>query len=480
MSLSVYETKTKIVATLGPASWDEPMLSDLLKAGVDVCRINCSHADHAGIRRQVARVRQAAMRLKIPVAILLDLQGPKVRTGPSDTPIDLAAGDILTVVMDEDLKGTGTTVGTTYVGMADDVMVGAEVLFADGALSGEVVAIRLDVEPKEVDIRIDVGGPLGSHKGINLPGVEMSIPALTDKDKADLAVGLKVGVDYVALSFVQRARDVQDLHEEMDRCGGRVPVISKIEKPTAVDNIESILEVSDGVMVARGDLGVEVKIEKVPVYQKHIIDAGFRAGKIVITATQMLDSMERNPRPTRAETTDVANAILDGTDAVMLSGETAMGSYPVEAVRTMDNIAREVENSKFFVPRKREWMEQDPSPLATVLRAACYAARNGNRPLAVFSWSGASAIYASKARLSTPIFALTPEQHVVDQLSMVWGVTPILVPPIQSIEDLITSGEQILLQRGLVKPGDEIVIVSGHAPVRGAGNLMRIYEIGSM
>ncbi|MCA9492610.1 MAG: pyruvate kinase, partial [Myxococcales bacterium] len=312
------DTRTKIVATLGPATWDEPMLTRLLEAGVDVARINCSHADHESIRRQVARVRRAAMKLRKPTAILLDLQGPKIRTGKVPTPLPLAAGDVLTVVMDESYVGAGHRVGTTYPQMVDDVNPGDLVLFADGALSGQVVAVRRG-EPGEVDIRIDDGGELGSHKGINLPGVDMSIPCLTEKDLGDLAVGLDVGVDYVALSFVQRAEDVVELRAAMTGHGqGDIPIIAKIEKPSAVERIDEILAVADGVMVARGDLGVEVSIEKVPVYQKRILSAAQKAGRLAITATQMLDSMERNPRPTRAETTDVANAILDGTDAVML------------------------------------------------------------------------------------------------------------------------------------------------------------------
>lgn len=472
------ETKTKIVATLGPASWEEPVLSELLRTGVDVCRINCSHADHAGIRRQVARVRRAAMQIGQPVAILLDLQGPKIRTGPSKTPIQLAKGDVLTVKMDPKYQAHDHTVGTTYPEMAGDVSPGVEVLFADGLLAGTVVAVRRELEPAEVDIQMTVGGPLGSHKGINLPNVEMSVPALTEKDLADLEVGLEVGVDYVAHSFVQRGRDVQQLIDAMERLGKRVPIIAKIETPTAVEYLHEILEVSEGVMVARGDLGVEVKLEKVPVYQKRIIAEAFTRGKIVITATQMLDSMERNPRPTRAETTDVANAILDGTDAVMLSGETATGLWPIEAVRVMDTIAREVEGSRFFRVTARDAMPRGDDAHSTILRAACFAAQDGDRPLVVFSWSGASAIYASKARMRTPIYALTPKQNVVDELALVWGITSVLVPPVRSVDDLLASGEQLLLSRGLVEPGQEVVMVVGQSPMEAASRLMKIHVIG--
>ncbi|MEQ1567520.1 MAG: pyruvate kinase [Myxococcota bacterium] len=472
------ETRTKIVATLGPATWDEPMLTRLLEAGVDVARINCSHADHESIRRQVARVRRAAMKLRKPTAILLDLQGPKVRTGKVPHPLVLADGSLLTIVMDEDLIGAGTRVGTTYPQMVDDVTVGARVLFADGALSGEVVAIRPGA-PGEVDVRIDAGGELGSHKGINLPGVDMSIPCLTEKDLADLAVGCEVGVDYVALSFVQRAEDVVALKRELARLGQpTLPVIAKIEKPQAVERIEEILAVSDGVMVARGDLGVEVSIEKVPVYQKRILEAAGIAGKLAITATQMLDSMERNPRPTRAETTDVANAILDGTDAVMLSGETSVGRYPIEAVQMMDKISREVEGSRYFRPTPIEAMPKFEGASGLVVRSACYAANEKGRPLVVFSWTGSTARQASKARPRGPLFALTSNPRTADQLCLAWGVTPIVVPPVDSTDELIRLGEQVLLDSGRISRGEEIVILAGNTPSRETANLMKIHTAG--
>ncbi|MFT5460952.1 MAG: pyruvate kinase, partial [Myxococcota bacterium] len=344
---------------------------------------------------------------------------------------------------------------------------------------GEVTAVRHDSTPAEVDIRIEDGGELGSHKGINLPGVRMSIPSLTDKDKADLAVGLEVGVDYVAISFVRSPEDVLELREYMSTLGDAVPIIAKIEKPEAVAAIEAIAAVSEGMMVARGDLGVEVSIEKVPVYQKQIIRAAHRAGALCITATQMLDSMERNPRPTRAETTDVANAILDGTDAVMLSGETSVGLYPVESVRMMDRIAREVENSQFFEETPLDQLPPLPGTTGIVARAACYAATEKARPLLAFTWTGVTARFAAKARPRGPIFALTPNPRVADQLSLAWGVVPVIVPPVESTDQLIQVGERTLLERGLIRPGEEIVILAGRAPRRGATNLMKIHQAGS-
>ena len=476
------ETRTKIVATLGPAVWDEPTLTQLLEAGVDVARINCSHADHESIRRQVARVRRAAMRLDKPTAILLDLQGPKIRTGKVPTPLQLGQGDILTVVMNSDVIGEGTRVGTTYPEMVDDVSIDDLVLFADGALSGVVHAVRPAEgdEPGEVDIRMTHGGPLGSHKGINLPGVALSVPCLTEKDLGDLAVGLDVGVDYVALSFVQRASDIAELKQKMAEHGQPdVPVIAKIEKPQAVDAIDEILALAEGVMVARGDLGVEVSIEKVPVYQKRIISAAQRWGRLCITATQMLDSMERNPRPTRAETTDVANAILDGTDAVMLSGETSVGDYPILAVRMMDRIAREVEGSRFFTPTRLDemvWLEGTSGGL--VVRSACWAASQCNCPLVVFSWSGQTARQASKTRPLGPIYALTSNAQTADRLSLAWGVTPLVVPPVDSVDELVNIGARALVDQGYVSQGEELVILAGPSPVAETANLFKLHVAG--
>jgi pyruvate kinase len=478
LSSTGWKTRTKIVATLGPASLNEPILTTLLESGVDVCRINCSHADHDSVRAQVARIRRAAHRAQAHVAILLDLQGPKIRTGPAKQPVSLQRGDTLTIVMDETFEAREKRVGTTYPEMAKDVKVGDRVLFADGALGGKVSALRLDSAPPEVDILMEVGGELGSHKGINLPGIEMSVPSLTEKDKADLEVGLDVGVDYVALSFVRRVQDIHDLRDLMRAHGKEVPIIAKIEKPEALDNIDAICGLANGVMVARGDLGVELSIEKLPVAQKLIIQAAHRAGCLCITATQMLDSMERNPTPTRAETTDVANAILDGTDAVMLSGETAIGKYPVQAVQMMDSIAREVESSQFIHPTNIEDLPELPGTSGIVSRAACHAIVEGNRPLLVFTWTGASARFASKVRPRGPIFALTPNPQIADQLALVWGVEPVLISSVETTDDLISMGEKVLLEQGHIEVGQEIVILAGRSPRKETANLLKIHEAG--
>lgn len=469
--------RTKIVATLGPASRDPEILSELVQQ-VDVFRINCSHGDAESIRRDVAHVRRACMDARRYVGILLDLQGPKIRTSKMKEPLKIRAGDVLEVVMDDRL-GSGLRCGTTYTALADDVVPDDVVMFADGTLSGRVVKVLDDATPKEVHIHMNESGELGSNKGINLPGVDVSAPSLTPKDKADLKVGVQAGVDYVALSFVRRAEDVRDLKAELERADQPdVPIIAKIEKPEALDNIQEILAVVDGIMVARGDLGVEVPLETVPIHQKRLIDAANKAGALVITATQMLDSMERNPRPTRAEATDVANAILDGTDAVMLSGETAAGRYPLRSVKVMDSIAREVERSP-FLPRAREGLGLTAGPGDVVARAATYAASEAGRPLIVFTWSGAAAINASKYRPRAPIFALTPSHQVCDRLALAWGVQPVKVAAVANTDELIALGEQILLEKGLLEPGQEVVVLAGTSPMKGTTNTMRIYAVGS-
>ncbi len=483
--------RTKIVATLGPATRSPEMLGALLDAGVNVVRINCSHSSAEGIREMVARTRRLSTQKQLPIGILLDLQGPKIRTGDLDAPIDLANGEVLTVVMDEHIvavpPGTsdggaahGWRIGTTYVGMAGDVRAGDTVLFADGALGGSVVAVRRETSPAEVDIRISEGGLLGSHKGINLPGVAVSAPCLTEKDIADLEVGVKAGVDFVALSFVREGRDVLELREHLERLGAReLPIIAKIEKPQAVAAISEILPLVEGIMVARGDLGVEVSLEKIPVLQKDLIAAANKAGVLVITATQMLDSMERNPNPTRAETTDVANAILDGTDAIMLSGETASGKWPIRAVETMDRIAREVESSRWMRGAVEE-ISVLAGPSQTVVRAACYAVREIPRPLVVFTWSGSTALLASKSRPPSAIYALTPNQTTFDRLALAWGVTPVISPSVASTDELIALGEQMLLDAGLVERGQEVVVLAGNTPMKGATNTLKVYTVGGV
>jgi pyruvate kinase len=467
--------RTKIVATIGPATESIDNLVRLFLAGVDVARINCSHSTADGIRSGISRIRHAALRADKSIAILLDLQGPKIRTG-GGAPIKLDKGDTLTIVMNAAFVATPLRVGTTWPSMAGDVQVGDRVLFADGALSGNVSAVRQPQEGEaEVDVAIDAGGMLGAHKGINLPHSNIQAPALTNKDRADLEVGLAAGVDWVALSFVRSADDIAILRDAMAGHGAKsTPVIAKIEKPQGVDNIDEILASVEGIMVARGDLGVELPLEQVPIIQKRLIKAANHAGVPVITATQMLDSMERNPRPTRAETTDVANAILDGTDAVMLSGETSVGEYPFEAVAVMDRIARDVEKSHFLKQRNIAKITALAGPENTVARCAAQAVQEGDRPLVVFTWSGRSAVLVSKARMRAPIFALTPDERVVDALALVWGVTAVRIPIFNNTDQMIAAGERALIEAGLITPGTEVVVLAGNTPIRGATNLMKI------
>ncbi len=476
--MSVANRNTKIVATLGPATQGLGRLARLLEAGVDVCRINCSHGNAESIRADISHIRSHATQLGLHVAILLDLQGPKIRTGPGDEPLLVPSGSLLTVVVAE-IEATGLRCGTTYDRFHKDVSEGDRVFFADGTLSGRVESVRAEMDPPEVDIRMDRGGRLGARKGINLPGVEVSAASLTEKDIDDLAVGVNAGVDYVALSFVRRPEDLEGLRQRLTDLGQPdLPIIAKIEKPEAVERIQELLPLCQGIMVARGDLGVEMPFEQLPIHQKALIRAANRAGVLVITATQMLDSMERHSRPTRAEATDVANAILDGTDAVMLSGETATGKHPVEAVRVMDGIARHVEQSDFFrAPEDADL----PNPQETghlVVHAACRECAQADRHLVVFTWSGHSAILASKYRTPGRLFALTPSPTVCDRLALVWGVTPVHVPPVQSTDDLIHLGEEVLVERGYVEVGQEVVVLAGSSPVKGATNLLKITRIG--
>jgi pyruvate kinase len=466
--------RTKIVATIGPSSREPADLKAILEAGVDVCRINCSHATHDAIERDIARIRRIAVELGRHIGILLDLQGPKIRTGEIDPPLTLVRGDLLEVVMDADFRASGKRVGTTWPTLSSDVKVGEPVLFADGALSGEVVTVT----PTVVTIRMIDGGVLGSHKGINLPASKISAPALTDKDIGDLAVGVRAGADYVALSFVRSAADVRLLKDHLARLdAAEVPILAKIEKPQGVDAIDEILAVVDGIMVARGDLGVEMPLELVPVIQKRLIHAANDKGVLVITATQMLDSMERNPRPTRAESTDVANAIVDGTDAVMLSGETANGKYPVRAVEVMDRIARAVEESPYNVPPPIDSLSTLRGSDHTVVRAACYAVRESRRALVVFTGSGHTAILASKSRPPGPIFALSPSDTVLDRLALAWGVVGVHVPVIRNTDELIAVGEAALLDRGLVEPDQEVVVLAGKGLTRGSTNMMKVERV---
>ena len=466
--------KTKIVATLGPASSSAAMIGKLLEAGVDVFRLNFSHGDHNAMTSLITTIRACATRMNRTVGLLADLQGPKIRTGKmKDGVMPIVAGQRMTIVPGDAL-GCDGVISTTYTNLPQDVKPGHRILVDDGLLEFKVLAINGGA----VECQVVTGGILKNNKGMNLPGTKVSIPSLTEKDRRDLDYAIEAKVDFIALSFVREAADVDELRQILVERQCQAMIVAKIEKPEALKNFEGILKSTDAVMVARGDLGVEINPERVPLIQKKIIRLCIDAGKPVITATQMLESMIANPRPTRAETSDVANAILDGTDAVMLSGETASGDHPVAAVRTMARIARDVEKNelKFHTHSQTPPSEHIAGAVAeaaclagSVLKAAC---------IAVHTRSGTFARLVSRRRPSLPIIALTPNPETERQLALNWGVRTCALPPLETTDDILETVDQALLQYGL-KKGDMAIVTLG-MPImgRGATNLMKIHRVG--
>jgi pyruvate kinase len=465
---------TKIVATLGPAIDNPSVLREMIGAGVDVFRLNASHGSQDENAGRIDRVRAAAREANAHIGILLDLQGPKIRLGRFENGgCVLEAGSTFTITT-EVVLGSCERASTGYSMFARDVQKGDRILLADGAI--ELRA--LDSDGTSVRTEVLNGGPISDHKGINLPGVKVSIPSLTDKDLADLHFGLTAGVDLIALSFVRKAGDVQQLR---DRLGGRpILIVAKIEKPEGWENIEEILDVTDGVMVARGDLGVEISLEKVPRIQKSIIRRARRKGRFVITATQMLESMIENPTPTRAEVSDVFNAIYDGTDAVMLSAETSVGKYPVQAVNFMRRIAAESEDSI----RRKGYQDPPHSPEPTsaeiLADAAHHAAReSGAKAIVVFTSRGSSARLVSRYRPPVGIFAVTPHDITARQLSISYGVVPLLAPDVASTDEMLGLMDRVLVERGYLKKGELVIFVAGQPVGRpGTTNLMKLHRIG--
>jgi len=465
---------TKIVATLGPATSSEPIIRQLLLAGVDVFRLNASHGTPAERTGRIAAIRQACAESGRRAAILLDLQGPKIRLGRfADGGCTLKPGGIFTITT-EPITGDCQRAATTYTGLAGDVKPGDRVLLADGAIELRV----LSADGASVRTEVVCGGPIGDHKGINLPGVAVNLPSLMDKDRDDLQFGVSQGVDMVALSFVRTAADVRQLREALQP--HPLTVLAKIEKPQAWDNIDSILEEADGVMVARGDLGVEVALETVPRIQKSIIRRARRQGKFVITATQMLESMIDKPTPTRAEVSDVANAIYDGTDAIMLSAETSVGKYPVEAVKFMARIATETEKS--IRARGFQELPAGPNPTnAQILADAAYhAARDAKvAAIVVFTATGSSARLVSRYRPPVCIYAMTPRENVARQLMVNYAVNPVLAPDVASTDEMLAQMDRLLTHCGYVQPGDTVVFLAGQPVGRpGTTNLMKLHRIG--
>ena len=466
---------TKIVATLGPSTDAPGILDQLLSIGVDVFRLNASHGTQEEHAARIAAVRGAARPAGLHTAILLDLQGPKIRLGRFENGGCVLVKGAAFTITTERVTGSNERASTGYQEFARDVRPGDRILLADGSI--ELRAIETD----GVAVRTEVvnGGPISDHKGINLPGVKVSIPSLTEKDLADLSFGMAAGIDLVALSFVRNAADVRDLRE---RLGGRpVPIVAKIEKPEAWANIEPILDVSDGVMVARGDLGIETALEKVPRIQKSIIRRARRKGRFVITATQMLESMIEHATPTRAEVSDVANAIYDGTDAVMLSAETAAGKYPVEAARFMARIAGEAEESI----RRKGYLEPPhlPEPTAALILAdAAYhaACQSQAGAIVVFTSTGSSARLVSRYHPPVGVYAITPHETTARQLAVNYGVNPILAPEVSNTDEMLTQMDRMMVEGGYLKPGQLVVFVAGQPVGRpGTTNLMKLHRVGA-
>lgn len=466
--------RTRIVATLGPATDSPESIQALIEAGVDVFRMNFSHGNHVEHAARFERTRKIARSLGANVAMLQDLQGPKIRTGrlAGGGPVALTPGAKFTITT-KALLGDATQVSTSYRALPNDVRPGDRILLDDGHLELRVLA----KDDSRVDCEVVVGGPLGEHKGINLPGVLVSAPAMTGKDRRDLAFGLALGVDAVALSFVRRAADIRVAKRRIARHGADAPVIAKIEQPEAIDDLEAILEAADGLMVARGDLGVEMPPEQVPVLQKHIIREANRWGKPVIVATQMLESMVRNPRPTRAEASDVANAIFDGTDAVMLSAETSIGRYPVEAVKMMTRVAVAAET--VYRPDRSLLARGGVLAInAAVADAAVRAAESlCAAAIVVFTISGATARLVSQRRPSCPIHAFCPEPAARRRLALVWGVEAHEIAMASSTDRLITRAQERLRRLEVVNRGDAIVLVGGATPLPGATNFLKVLRV---
>src|SRR5690242_18434691 len=468
---------SKIVCTIGPATRSPRMIDKLFAAGMDVARLNFSHGTHEEHAENFAMIRGASGMHEKPIAILADLQGPKIRTGAlaGGGPVMLRAGQQF-VITTAKVLGDSTRVSTTFAPLPREVHRGDRILLSDGLIELRVEQVR----DRQVICEVVNGGALGQHKGINLPGLQLRVPALTPKDRADLRFALKHGANYIAVSFVRRPEDVL-LAKQLVRAAGKdTPVIAKLEKPEAIENLDAILRVADGVMVARGDLGVEMSPERVPVVQKTIIAKAREFRRPVITATQMLESMTENPRPTRAEASDVANAIFDGSDAVMLSAETATGHYPVEAVSMMARIIEAAESSITEFPRPAP--QERLKVAETVAELVCHASRELHMKLiVVFTHSGFTARLISRYRPQVPIIALTPETETLRRMALIWGVSPQKIADVRKVDGLAAVAEKRLLEERLVRKGDVIAIVAGTPMgIRGTTNFMKFHVIGGV
>lgn len=471
---------TKIVATIGPASQSEETIRSLLLAGVDIARLNFSHGSHADHAIVYQRLRETAKKLGRSIGILQDLQGPKIRTGNiKNGGVEIKQGQSL-VLTTQDILGDDHIVPIDFPQLLESARVGNRILLDDGNLELSIEEIQAD----HIITTVILGGILKSHKGVNLPGSNLDIPGFTEKDEQDLYFGLDLGIDFIAVSFVRKAEDIIRVRDAVKKHtpGRYVPIIAKLERPEALDNLLSICEVADGVMVARGDLGVEMSPEEVPIAQKRIIEVANQLGKTVITATQMLDSMIHNPRPTRAEASDVANAIFDGSDAVMLSGETASGGYPVQSVETMSRIVCQAEKHTENWGRWQGSLTIDVTGDDTyyVTQAAREIAHDRNvAAIAVFTRSGRTALLMSKARPGIPILAFTPEEATANRMNMYWGVKPFVVPHVTSLEEMVQVVESYLLNYSDIARGQQVVMICGFPiPAIRPTNLVLLHKVG--
>ena len=469
--------RAKILATLGPATRDSQIIEAMVAAGINAVRINMSHGTPEEKAADIRMAREAAQKMHQPLAVLVDLSGPKIRTRTlkNHAPVKLTANQQF-IITTREIEGDETQVATNYPGMPNDVHAGDRILLDDGAIELRVESTT----QTDVVTRVINGGMFGERKGINLPGISLPIPSMTEKDRSDLKWAAQQGVDYFALSFVRSGRDCQEAKELIKETGSSAPLIAKIEKAEAIDHLDEIVIAADGVMVARGDLGVETGVELVPVYQKQIIDQANEAGKVVITATQMLQSMVSNPRPTRAEATDVANAVWDGSDCLMLSGETATGQYPVAAVATMARIIETAETRDHRRPdiARKIAGRQTGRVSRALCEAAVFAADEMNtRIIAVFTESGLMARRLSALRPAQRIIALTSSREVMNELSLIWGVESVLTPRSKSTEELLKVGERTLRQAGLVEIGETIVIMAGRLSGLGLSSSVTLYTV---
>ena len=481
-SVSAHEQqrRAKIVCTLGPASNQEATFRQLVRAGLDVARLNFSHGTHPEKLKLIEMVREVARTEEKSICILGDLQGPKIRTGKLEnhTPIQLVAGQTLTITP-RPILGNASLVGTTFATLAENLEAGSRILLSDGLIELSVLQVNGD----EVECGIVNGGMLGENKGINLPGIAVRVPSLTEKDEIDLEFAIHSGIDAIAVSFVRTADDIRHVNDRIKALGGDTWVIAKLEKPQAIENLESILEVADGVMVARGDLGVEMPPEKVPAIQKHVIRRASEYRKPVITATQMLESMVENPRPTRAEASDVANAIYDGTDAVMLSAETAAGKYPVDAVKMMAKIVIETESQQRELASDLPAGSHGGHSRMTIAEAICESMAHAAMDLdisaiAVFTETGATARQLSKYRPRPQIYALSSVEPAINRMTMLWGVIPVLCEKYYTTEQMIGEAERILEDKGFVHSRQILGIVAGTRTRTGSTNFMRLHVLG--